>query len=251
MGRAASGYDRIGPQVFSEVASHLVGLLTIAPHERVLDVGTGPGTVLSKVARVQPSAALTGIDLSEKMIEEARARLGQDAILRVMDAEQLAFPDASFNHVTCASALYQFPHPDRAAHEFCRVTRNGGSVAISVFGATDSRWQPKDELFARYVPDLRRVGRPFDRAALRAVLEGAGYRHVAVSAREFDFQFADASEWLASAWSHGERRALEAMSEESLRGFESDLPDALEGAKEPDGLLHWRPEVVFALAIRP
>jgi ubiquinone/menaquinone biosynthesis C-methylase UbiE len=112
MGRAAPGYDRVGPAFFKEVASHLVGLASIGPHARVLDVATGPGVVLGEVARVRPSAALTGIDLSAAMIAEAQLRLnalGIQATLLVMDAERLELSDSTFDHVFCGSALYQFP----------------------------------------------------------------------------------------------------------------------------------------------
>jgi ubiquinone/menaquinone biosynthesis C-methylase UbiE len=253
MGRAASGYNRTGPQFFGEVASRLVGLVTLRPYESILDVATGPGVVLCEAARMERSAFLTGTDLAPAMVDEARARLaalGCRADLRVMDAEQLEFADSTFDHVFCASALYQFPDPSGAAREFHRVTRPGGTVAISVFGQADSRWQPKDELIARFAPGLRRVGRPFDGEGLRTLLEAAGYRGISVSQHRFDFLFRDAHEWLATAWSHGERRALEAMAPDDLRAFKEQLPEALSGAEEGDGLLHWRPEVVFATGLR-
>jgi ubiquinone/menaquinone biosynthesis C-methylase UbiE len=250
MGRSASAYDRVRPQFFREVATHLVGLLTIKRDARVLDVATGPGVALSEVWRLHPSAELTGIDLSAPMIEEARSRLaalGGMADLRVMDAEKLEFPDSSFDHVFCGSALYQFPHPDRAASEFDRVLRSGGTVAVSVFAGEDPRWEQKNELFGRYAPDLERVGQRFDRRSLQRLLRSAGFVDVEVSSHHFDFAFADADHWLASAWIHGERRALESMSEQVLREFEAQLPGALASAREADGALHWRPEVVFAV----
>ncbi len=60
---------------------------------------------------------------------------GGDGIPFQMDAEQLEFPDASFDAVTCAFSLFQFPDMNRALAEMWRVLEPGGRVGLSNWGA--------------------------------------------------------------------------------------------------------------------
>jgi len=98
---------------------------------RVLEVGVGTGLTL----RYYPEDAIvTGIDLSEEMIELARRRLpglnGRRVELRRMDAEAMEFPDESFDCVTLPYVLSVTPDPDRLCAEARRVCRKGGTILV-------------------------------------------------------------------------------------------------------------------------
>jgi len=68
-GRAASTYDRIGPQVFAHFGQRLVERAQLAPGAAVLDVVAGRGAVLFPAAQqVGPAGRVTGIDLSAAMV---------------------------------------------------------------------------------------------------------------------------------------------------------------------------------------
>jgi hypothetical protein len=82
------------------------------------------------------------------------------------------------------------------------------------------------------------------------LLAHAGAIDVRLAERPLDVVFADAGDWLASAWSHGERRAFEAMNAETYADFVDALPAALEPAREADGRLHWRPRAIYACGRR-
>src|SRR5512145_2214390 len=77
-----------------------VSRLPVSPGDRILEVGVGTGLSLPLYPM---DCEVTGIDISEPMLERARARLealGREGVtLRRMDAHQLNFPDASFDHV--------------------------------------------------------------------------------------------------------------------------------------------------------
>lgn len=110
-----------------------------APGERVLDVATGPGQPALDIARsVGPSGSVVGIDLAERMVEIAREnakRAGAaNAAFEVMDAENLALPDASFDLVTCRFGLQIVTDPERTLDEIRRVLKPGGRVAATVWG---------------------------------------------------------------------------------------------------------------------
>ncbi len=83
-----------------------------------LDVGCGIGPYLA--ALVETGREGIGIELDQEQVELARA-LGRDA--RRMSAEQLAFPDDSFDSVVMIEVLEHLPNPETALGEIARVTR--------------------------------------------------------------------------------------------------------------------------------
>lgn len=105
--------------------------LPAAPGERVLEVGVGTGLSLPYYPR---GCRVTGIDISEPMLDQARERadqLGLDHVdLRLMDARNLAFPDGSFDHVLAPYVISVVPEPERVLGEVRRVCKRGGTVIV-------------------------------------------------------------------------------------------------------------------------
>ena len=100
----------------------------------VLDVACGTGRYAIPLA--QAGARVTGIDLSEEMLDVARRKAaggGLSLDLRVADVRALPFPDGSFDLAICALALCHLPDLSPAARELARVLRPGGRVVISDF----------------------------------------------------------------------------------------------------------------------
>jgi ubiquinone/menaquinone biosynthesis C-methylase UbiE len=121
---------------------------------RVLDVGTGTGAVARLVAARLPDAEIEGVDVSERMIDEAR-RLSDSPRVRfqVADAEKLPFPDGSFDLVTLGNMIPFFG-------ELGRVTAPGGHVLVAYSAGAET---------PIYVTAER----------LRAGLERAGFKEIA------------------------------------------------------------------------
>lgn len=99
----------------------------------VLEVGIGTGLALDYYG---PHVQVTGIDLSAEMLREAelkarKGRLKNLVGLHKMDARQIAFPDASFDHVAAMHIMSVVPEPERVLAEMARVTRPGGTVMIA------------------------------------------------------------------------------------------------------------------------
>lgn len=109
------------------------------PGEMVLDISCGTGLVTLPLADiVQPGGSVTGVDLSEGMIQEARLRAEKKGVENVsfkqMDAEALGFSDNSFDVVICSLGLMYFPYPQKALREMHRVLKPGGRAAALVWG---------------------------------------------------------------------------------------------------------------------
>jgi ubiquinone/menaquinone biosynthesis C-methylase UbiE len=109
---------------------------------RVLDIGCGPGGWLLETAFRYPHMELTGIDISWRMIEYARAeaqaqKLSDRVEFLVMDALRLlGFPDGSFDLVNArlASSFMLIKDWPRLLQEMLRVTRPGGTVRVTEGG---------------------------------------------------------------------------------------------------------------------
>ena len=125
-----------------------------SPPARVLDVGTGTGAVARLVAARLPEAEIEGVDVSERMIDEARRLTDAPRVrFRVADAQKLPFPDGSFDLVTLGNMIPFFD-------ELARVTAPGGHVLVAYSAGAET---------PIYVPPDR----------LRAGLERAGFKEFA------------------------------------------------------------------------
>ena len=119
----------------------------------VMDVATGTGDFALLACRMLQPRALTGVDISEGMMQVARQK-AQDAGLdghirfRREDCEALTFPDASFDAVTVAFGVRNFEHLDLGLREMCRVLRPGGHLVILELSTPDRF--PMKQLFALY-----------------------------------------------------------------------------------------------------
>jgi ubiquinone/menaquinone biosynthesis C-methylase UbiE len=113
--------------------------LELRPGDRVLDVGCGTGR-LSRVfaERVAPTGSVDGIDAAVEMIKRASSKArkrGVPATFQVAFAQELPFPDASFDAVACILALHHVAEDDQqtAVEEMYRVLKPGGQLLIAEF----------------------------------------------------------------------------------------------------------------------
>ena len=97
---------------------------------RLLDVATGPGYVAAAAAA--RGADVTGLDFAAAMVAEARRNYSK-ITFKEGDAEDLPFPDSSFDAVTMNFGLLHLGRPERALAEACRVLRSGGRFAFTVW----------------------------------------------------------------------------------------------------------------------
>ena len=103
---------------------------------KVLDIGTGPG--FYAIILASRGYDVTAVDLSEGMLEQAKANAGELAekirFLK-MDAQTLEFPDNEFDVIVTRNLTWNLPDPVKAYGEWRRVLRDGG-VMLNI----DSNW---------------------------------------------------------------------------------------------------------------
>jgi SAM-dependent methyltransferase len=171
------------------MAEEFVARLKIASGMSVLDVACGTGNTAIPEARA--GARVTGVDIATNLLEQAGARAAKQGVeidFREGDAEQLAFPDASFDAVITVFGAMFAPRPHMVAAELLRVCRPGGMIAMA-------NWTPSGfvgqmfKLTAQYVPPPANVPPPVlwgDEATVKERL-GAGVKEIRLTRQMSDF----------------------------------------------------------------
>ena len=141
-------HGRVGPEALAALAAALDRLEE--PPRMVLDLGTGTGKGAVFVAERFREAEVVGVDLSPRMIAEAKrvlpSPLGGRVRFEVADAAQLPFEDDAFDLVVLLNMIPFFP-------ELRRVTAPGGTLVVSSgFGPETPIWTPPETLRARLGP---------------------------------------------------------------------------------------------------
>lgn len=231
-------YDVAG--CFAHFGRRLVETVGVEPGQRVLDVASGRGAVLFPAAeRVGSGGHVEGIDLAEGMVAAANAeaeRRGVAARVRLMDAEHLDFPDASFDRVLCGFGIMFPPDQPQALRECRRVLKPGGRLGVTT-------WREAESHHLALV--LSEVGRPQPRPpgwitdpdVLAALLTGAGFSDVRVVSDTHSFRHADLDAYWQSAMGTGARRGIEALSPEQTVQVRAALADRLEPYRQADGYI--------------
>lgn len=136
-------YDRVGAVLsFGQDPLWRRFLVSRIPDDggSVLDVATGTGLVAERL--LARGHAVTGLDQSPGMLEIARRRLDGRAELVEGTADDLPFPDGSFDHLTFTYLLRYVDDPGATLRELARVVRPGGTVAMLEFGVPRGIWRP-------------------------------------------------------------------------------------------------------------
>ena len=237
--RSAASYEHI--RYFPIFGEWLVETAQIPKGARVLDVACGRGAVLFPAAqRVGPIGQVIGIDLAEGMARETQVEIQRrelnQAEARQMDAENLTFPDSSFDFVLCGFSLQFFPHLDRALSEFRRVLKPGGHIAVTTWASDDERWNWFDELRNTYGAVIKLGSQSLDKPdEIQGWFSQAGFVDIQISTKEIDMVYREEEEWWNVVWSISGRAGLEKLSSEELEQLKTEAFEKVKAQKEADG----------------
>ena len=128
--RYASIYDLLFGAVFQPGRRAIVERMNCKPGQRILEVGVGTGLSLPLYPK---DVQVYGIDLSSEMLARAQDRKLRDRLenvvqLSVMDAENMAFEDSSFDKVVAMHVASVVPDPERLVDEMRRVCKPDGQI---------------------------------------------------------------------------------------------------------------------------
>ncbi|MBO7100675.1 MAG: bifunctional demethylmenaquinone methyltransferase/2-methoxy-6-polyprenyl-1,4-benzoquinol methylase UbiE [Bacteroidales bacterium] len=104
-------------------------------HGNVLDVACGTGDMM--VELMKQGCSVTGVDISEEMLDIARLKVKGERLM-LADVESLPFEDNTFDAVTCAFGVRNFVHLEQGLSEMLRVLKPGGTMVILELATPDS-----------------------------------------------------------------------------------------------------------------
>jgi ubiquinone/menaquinone biosynthesis C-methylase UbiE len=222
---AAGDYAVIGTtlQIVGETLCEAVDLRS---DERVLDVAAGNGN--ATIAAARRFAEVVSTDYVAALLERGKARAAADRLnvsFYEADAENLPFPDASFDVVLSTFGVMFTPDQERAARELVRVCRPGGRIGMA-------NWTPDGfigrlfKTIGKHVPPAPGM-RPPSLWGTPIHLEGlfGATGKVDTASRHFAFRYRSERHWMDvfRAYYGPMLKAFEALDAPSQQALEADI----------------------------
>ena len=179
----------MGPLLFDPYAKLIAERSALLQPTRILETAAGTGIVTRAVNEAVPQAEIVATDVNPAMLEFAAQGLRSERVrFQQADAQELPFPDGSFDLVVCQFGVMFFPDKIGANREAWRVLGSGGHYLLVTFDRLEHNPVPKAaedavaELFREDPPDYMERG-PFsysDPADIEHDLLGAGFADIRV-----------------------------------------------------------------------
>lgn len=240
----AEGYDNSALRFFPQGGTRFPAYLGLRGDEHVLDVATGTGATAMALAGALPAGRVTGIDFSEKMLEQARRKFAAQGLANIdlheMDMQQISFPDRHFDAATCAFALFFVEDMEEQLCHIAAKVRNGGKVATASF--SEISFSPLVELFFSCLkrfgiapPALtwKRIATPEQCSAL---FSDAGLRNVTVDQIDCGYSLGGPEEWWHIVWNGGFRGLVQQLGKDDLNRFMREHLAELAGLVAGEGI---------------
>ncbi len=240
----ADGYDTDALRFFPASAAHLVTLLDLQGHERVLDVACGTGHATLAIAPRLPRGIVTAVDFSVGMLDQARSKAVARGIGNIefleRDMQHLGFPAQSFDMAVCAFGIFFVEEMENQLAHMASMVKPGGRVFITNF--QESYFHPLKELFfARMLAyGVEPPPQPWRRIAneegCRLLFEQAGLTDIQVESKNVGYHLADADQWWDIVWNAGFRRMVSRLSAADQAHFKQEHLREIETLRNDQGI---------------
>ena len=224
-------YARIGNTLII-MGELLCEAVDVHSGDKVLDVATGSGNAAISAARRFCDA--TGIDYVPELIEQARKRAeveGLEITFEVGDAEDLPYPNASFDVVLSTLGVMFAPNQEKVAEELLRVCRPGGKIGLA-------NWTPDGFIgnmfrtMGKHVPPPPGIKPPplwGTEERLRELL-GEGVASLEMRKRSYTWRYPSAGHFVEYFRSYygPTLKAFDSLDEDGREALAEDLEELLE-----------------------
>jgi ubiquinone/menaquinone biosynthesis C-methylase UbiE len=228
--KASSGYDNFELKFFNNSAKHLVDFINLNESDKLIDVATGTGHVALKAATVLSQGRVTAIDLSSKMLEQAKSKMLElnynNIDFKKCDMESIELKKNYYNAASCAFGLFFLKDMEKGLKSIINVIKPGGVLALSSF--TESFFEP---LRSKFLALIKQYGvelhppsweRLDSKEKLSKILRKAKCKNIAITKKQLGYYVKDSSGWWNMLWSLGYRDLLEKLSELDLVKFKQE-----------------------------
>lgn len=207
----------------------------LAPGQRLLDVGCGPGTITVDLARRVSPGEVFGIDVAAEVVAEAEAHRREENVANVRfatgDVYALDAPDGAFDVVHAHQVLQHLTDPVRALEELRRVLRPGGLLAVRDSDYGMFTWAPSDHRLERWLELYHRVTRhnaaePDAGRFLLGWVQRAGFADVVAGSSTWTFADAESRAWWCGLWA--DRIVKSAFAEQAVAYGLADEAELIE-----------------------
>jgi ubiquinone/menaquinone biosynthesis C-methylase UbiE len=234
----SGNYTRIGNTLVI-MGELLCEAVNVHAGDKVLDVATGSGNTAISAAR--RFCDVTAIDYVPELIEDARRRAeveGMAITFDVSDAEDLPYPDASFDVVLSTLGVMFAPDQEKAAEELLRVCRPGGKIGLA-------NWTPEGFIgnmfrtMGEHVPPPPRIKPPplWGTEQRLRELFGEGVASLEVTQRSYTWRYPSAKhcvEYFRSYYGPT-LKAFESLDPDGQEALAEDLEELFERWNISDG----------------
>ena len=152
--------------------------LDLRPDHQLLDIACGRGKSTFIAHCQQSGVRAVGMDFLEQNIHIADTIFGNvpDLTYTVGNAQEMPFPDESFDRAMCLEAAFHFPERNRFLQEACRVLRPGGRLVVVDFAwNTPAEREHRDHPLTRIVRDIWQWDDLFSIDEYQLVAKKAGF----------------------------------------------------------------------------
>lgn len=225
-------------------------LPVLRPGQRLLDVGSGPGTITADLAALVAPGRVTALETGPEPLALTRAEIARRGLTTVDyeigDVHALAFPAASFDVVHAHQVLQHVADPVGALREMRRVCRPDGYVAVRDSDYAAFTWYPELPELAGWLALYRRLarangGEPDAGRRLLSWARAAGFTSVTATSSTWCFATEPERAWWGGMWADRLRSSALAGQARAAGVPDAELDRLAEGwltwAAAPDGWL--------------
>lgn len=226
----SAGYDRPALRFFPESAENLAVFLELKGDEKVLDVAAGTGSASLAVAQRLNTGRVTGVDFSEGMLIQARARAEaagiKNAEFLVMDMQDIGVSDNHFDAALSAFGIFFVEDMERQISHIADKVKPGGKVAIANFH--DDLFSPIGGMFLDRIKGYgveiptfawKRIATE-DKCKL--LFQSAGLKDIRSEVKNIGYHLKNTDEWWDVIWYAGFRGMVNQLSRDDLKRFREE-----------------------------